>query len=293
MVRSESELEEAIKFAKDEKIAAFIMGGGSNLVVSDKGFNGVVIKIAPGSSGNQPMVKMKMENGNFFIECWAGESLASIVKLVSDGALSGLEWAAGIPGSLGGAVCGNAGAFGHTISDNVQSVRALELIDYRYRDFSLEKCDFSYRSSLFKKADNLVITSVVLKLSKGNKNEIEEEMRGIINKRTEKQPQGLASSGSFFENPAIKNKELAAKFEKDCNTKCKDGKIPAGWLIEEAGLKGKKIGDIKISDEHSNFLVNLGQGKAEDVVMLASVIKQKVRDELGVELKEEIKYVGF
>jgi UDP-N-acetylmuramate dehydrogenase len=311
-VRNEMELEEAIKFAKDKKIAAFIMGGGSNLVVGDKGFDGLVIKIASNSDGNQPKVKMKMENGNFFVECWAGESLASIVKLASDGAMTGLEWAAGIPGSLGGAVRGNAGAFGSCIGDNVESVKALDLsesviivedenqklnakgqnLNLKVKIFKNIACQFSYRNSVFKQKDNLVVVSVILKLYRGNKIEIENKIKKILAKRKEKQPQ-LASPGSYFENPVVKNPELIQKFENDCNIKCKDDKLPAGWLIDEVGLRGKKIGNIMVSEEHTNFLVNLGGGKAEEAVMLASLIKQKVRDELGVELKEEVKYVGF
>ncbi|MFA6048208.1 MAG: UDP-N-acetylmuramate dehydrogenase [Parcubacteria group bacterium] len=304
-VRNENELEEAIKYAKDQKIAAFIMGGGSNLVVSDKGFDGLVIKIAPNSDGSQPKVKMRMENRNFFIECWAGESFSSIVKLATDGALSGLEWAAGIPGSLGGAVRGNAGAFGGSISDNIESVRVLKLSDSQIiindadpnyklpiNNYENAECQFSYRDSIFKQKDNLVITSVVLKLGKGNKNEIEAKIKEILAKRKEKQPH-LASPGSYFENPIVENNQLIEKFEHDCNTKCRDSKIPAGWLIDEVGLRGKKMGNIQVSNEHANFLVNLGGGKAEEVVMLASLIKQRARDELGVELHEEVKYVGF
>ena len=307
-VRNEFELEEAVKYAKDNKIAAFIMGGGSNLVVSDNGFNGLVIKIAPSSNGKEPLVKMRMENGNFFIECWAGESLASIVKLTCDGALSGLEWAAGIPGTLGGAVRGNSGAFGSCMGELVENAKALYLSENiivvrdeeqsasqptKFKSFNNAGCQFAYRSSIFKQKDSLVVTSVVLRLGKGNKNEIEEKMREIIKKRTEKQPQGLASPGSFFQNPIVSNPELVMKFEKDRNIKCKDNKIPAGWLIAEAGLLGKKIGSIQVSEEHGNFLVNLGGGKAEEVIMLASLIKQKVRDELDVQLLEEVKYVGF
>jgi len=311
-VRNEQELEEAIKYAKDQKIAAFIMGGGSNLVVSDKGFPGLVIKIAPSSDGKQPKVKMRMENGNFFIECWAGESLGSLVKLASDGALSGLEWAAGIPGSVGGAVRGNAGAFGSWMGNNIETVNIFNISDnpiiiidesqnsnlktqnhnLKLKTFSNEECKFSYRNSIFKQKDNLVVTSITLKLSKGDKKEIETKIKEILTKRKEKQPH-LASPGSYFENPIVENKQLIEKFEHDCNTKCRDSKIPAGWLIDEVGLRGKKIGNIQISEEHANFLVNLGGGTAEEVIMLTSLIKQKVRDELGVELREEVKYVGF
>jgi UDP-N-acetylmuramate dehydrogenase len=291
-VKNEHELEEAIKYAKEQKIAAFIMGGGSNIVVNDKGFDGLVIKIVSSSNGNQPQVKMKMENGNIFIECWAGESLASLVKLASSGSLAGLEWAAGVPGTLGGAIRGNAGAYGGSIADVIESVRVLDLDDMRVTNYNLEKCQFKYRSSTFKENEYLVVLSAILRFGKGDKSELESKIKDTISKRSANYPK-FPSAGSFFQNPVVSDLELRARFEKEANCQCKDEKIPAGWLITEVGLKGKKVGNIQVSEEHGNFLVNLGGGKAEEVVMLSSLIKQKVRDELGVQLSEEVKYVGF
>lgn len=292
-VRSEQDLEEAIKFAKEKKIAAFIMGGGSNLLINDKGFDGLVIKIASLAEGSRPKVKMKMENGNFFIECWVGESMVSLVSLAAESSLTGLEWAAGLPGSLGGAIRGNAGAFGPSTGDMIERVRIMDLTDFRYKDFSQDQCEFSYRNSIFKKNDNLVVVSATMKFQKGNKQEIEAKTKEILSKRKMVQPQNHFSAGSFFKNPVVNNVDLIQKFENDTNTKCQNNKIPAGWLIAEAGLQNKKIGEIQVSGKHSNFIVNLGGGKAEDVVMLVSIIKQKVRDEFEIELEEEVKFVGF
>jgi len=117
-------------------------------------------------------------------------------------------------------------------------------------------------------------------------------MQEIIKVRTEHQPKGF-SSGSFFQNPVTENQELIAGFEKDTGAKARDGVIPAGWLIEEAGFKGKKIGGVMVSEKHANFFINDGTGTAEDVVILAGIIKQKIREEFDTQIKEEIIYVGF
>lgn len=308
-VKNAGELIEAVQYAKENNLAAFVMGGGSNIVVSDNGFDGLVIKISSVSGSGHPAIKMRMENGNYFIECWTGENLGSLIKLASDSSLTGLEWAAGIPGTVGGAVRGNAGAFGGCMADVIESVSFIDLEDSsiiknqksnsknindksKVKILSGRKCDFSYRNSVFKQKENLVIVSVVLTLIKGDKKEIESKIRNIAAKRTDRYPR-LPSAGSFFQNPVVNNPELVTRFERDINDKCKDNKVAAGWLISEVGLQGRKIGQIQISDEHNNFLINLGGGTAADVVMLASLIKQKVRDELGVQLIEEVKYVGF
>jgi UDP-N-acetylmuramate dehydrogenase len=293
-IKNESELEEAVQYAKNNNLPAYVIGGGSNILFSDKGFAGLVIRLISQSNGNQPIVKMRMEKGSYFLECWAGENLSSILKIVSESSLSGLEWAAGIPGTVGGAVRGNAGAFGSDMSKTVETVGVLEISNFKLKISScnLNDCGFSYRGSVFKENDNLIITSVVLKLQKGNKTEIETKVKENIRKRIEKQPKGL-SAGSFFKNPVCKDEGLRSQFETDTGLKCKDDKIPAGWLIAEAGFLGKKVGDIQVSENHGNFVINLGNGKAEEVIMLSSMIKQKIREKFNIQLVEEIQYVGL
>lgn len=299
-VNSEEALCETVEYAKDNNIAAFIMGGGSNVLFSDKGFDGLVIRLISKNNGNQPIVKMRMENGSFYLECWAGENLSNILKLAAESSLTGLEWAAGIPGTIGGAVRGNAGAFGSDVSQTVENVRALEIPNSKFQissksqisNYKLKDCAFSYRDSIFKEKGNLIIISVVLKLKKGNQAEIEAKIKENIEKRTEKQPGGM-SAGSFFKNPVCKDEKLIKQFETDTGLVYKDDKIPAGWLIAEAGFLGKKVGSIQVSENHGNFVVNLGNGKAEEVIMLASMIKQKIREEFNIQLAEEVQYVGF
>lgn len=286
-VKTEEDLKEAVKYARDNKLKIFILGGGANILVSDKGFNGLVIRI----------INTACSMRDTYIECGSGALLSKIVSEALKNSLSGLEWAAGIPGSVGGAVRGNAGAFGGCMADVVDKVEAIEAetnqkFNSKVKILTSKDCKFGYRDSIFKHNNNLIIASVVLNLQKGDGNKIENEIKRIIEKRMKGLPKE-PSAGSFFKNPVVKDSQVIADFEKETKAKCEDGKVPAGWLIREAGLSGKKIGGIKVSEKHANFVINTGQGKAQEVVILASLIKQKIRQKFNLELEEEVKYVGF
>jgi UDP-N-acetylmuramate dehydrogenase len=233
VAKNKTELIEAILTAKKLKLPFFILGGGSNILVSDKGFSGLVIKF--------------------------GQPLSSYVP-------KGLEWAVGIPGTIQGAVCGNAGAFGKSMKDVVEEVEVLDVKDLRFKIYDLRDCKFGYRDSIFKHKKNLIILSVKIKSRKSNPQKIKQYLE--YRKRT--QPLNLPSAGSIFKNP--------------------EG-FAAAQLIEECGLKGKKVGNVKISEKHANFIVNLGQGKAEDVKKLIKLIKKEVKKKFGVTLKEEIQFL--
>ena len=263
--KNEEEISGAVKFAEEKKLPVFVLGGGSNILVSDKGFDGVVIRLR-----NSQLVIRNL----------------------------------GIPGMVGGAVWGNAGAPWGSMADCVESVKVLDKKDLRFKIYDLKKCDFEYRNSIFKRNSNLVILSVSLKLKKGKKEESEKRVKEILAQRKEKQPMDFPSSGSFFANPTIKDQKVISEFERETNTKVKDNKnlyqnsgsevkIPAAYLIEEAGLKGKKIGGAQVSEKHANFLVNAGNAKAEDFIILAAVIKTRVRNKFGIQLREEVQMVGF
>ena len=291
--KSEEEILEALEFAQEKKLPFFVLGGGSNVLVSDKGFDGLVIKISkfPPTGDHPQGDKIKDTK----IDCDAGCSLSKIVSESVKAGLTGLEWAAGIPGTVGGAVRGNAGAYGGTMADSVKSVRALEISNFKNED-----CGFDYRDSIFKHNQNFIILSVELKLKKGDKAESEKKIKEILAKRKEKQPMEFPSPGSFFKNPrliggqaVVKNKDLIKQFETDTGQKIRDDKIPAPWIIEEAGLKGKKIGGAMVSEKHANFIVNTGNATAENVIMLAAIIKTKVRNKFGIQLQEEVQLVGF
>lgn len=283
-IKNEEEIGEALNYAKENDLKVFILGGGSNLLISDDGFDGLVIR----------MQNMACQVLNERIECGAGINLSEVVSLAIKESLAGLEWAAGIPGTIGGAIRGNVGAHGGEIANNIELVKVME-VGGEIKEYKKENCEFGYRSSIFKEKGDLIIISVILRLEKGQEEEIKKKVKEIIEKRSKSihpNPKE-SSSGSFFKNPKVDDGKLIARFEKETGQKTCDSKIPAGWLIDEVGLRGKKIGQVMISHEHANFLVNLGGAKAQDVVILASFIKMKVRDELGVELKEEVQYVGF
>ena len=274
--KNEAELLEALDFANKNSLEIFMLGGGSNILFSDKGFSGLVIKMQESKEDRY----------------WAGNSLAGLVSFFKENSFTGLEWAVGIPGTIGGAVRGNAGAYGGQMADNIESVQVLNLENKKIINYSCADCQFAYRNSIFKKKKELIILSVRLRFEKGEQEEIERKTREIIAKRTAALPKGF-SAGSFFQNPIVLNEEVIARFEKETGAKAREGKVPAGWLIDAVGLGEKKIGGVMVSEVHANFIVNTGNAKAEDVVMLASLIKQKVRHEFSVQLKEEIMYAGF
>lgn len=283
LTKTKREILEAIKWAKKRNIPFFILGGGSNVLFSDEGFRGVVIKIQ----------NTKYEIKKTKIVAEAGCPLQKIVKESVQRGLAGLESLAGIPGTLGGAIRGNAGAFGTEIKDFLEKVKILEVKDRQSKIFELKRkdCQFGYRESIFKEKPNWIILEATLKLKKGNKTKIEEKMKEILKIRKEKQPLEYKSAGSIFKN--IPLKDLPKTIIKKFSEKIKNGYLPAGALIEAAGLKGKKIGGAKISEKHANFIVNFKGAMAKEVVALIELVKKEIKEKFNIELQEEIELVGF
>jgi UDP-N-acetylmuramate dehydrogenase len=277
----------AIEMAKELNLPFFVIGGGSNVLISDKKYNGLVIKI------KNSRCQIKSCNSGFLVFTGAGLPLKNLVKNLLDAHLEGLEWAWGIPGTIGGAIYGNAGAFGHSIGDFVKEVFVLDTKDLKIKRFSKKECQLSYKKSIFKEKKNLIIVEAVLELKSKTKKPNKEGIKKILETRAEKHPLDFPSAGSIFKNPRlrIRNSELIDKFPKlkEFNKK---GEIPAGFLIEKAGLKGKRIGDAKISEKHANFIINLGKAKAKDVLELIGLIKKKVKEKFQIELEEEIQHLG-
>ncbi len=232
----------AIKLAKKMKLPFFVLGGGSNLLVADRGYKGLVIKF--------------------------GQPLSSYVT-------KGLEWAVGIPGTLQGAVYGNAGAFGESMKDVVESVEVFNTKTEKIKNFKNKDCQFSYRNSIFKKEKNLIILSVKIKTKKSNPQKIKQ----YLEHRKKTQPLNFPSAGSVFKNPCLIGRQAPG--------------LSAGELIDKCGLKGKKIGNVKISEKHANFIVNLGGGEAKDVIKLIKLIKREVEKKFKVILEEEIQYLSY
>ncbi|MBM7581556.1 UDP-N-acetylmuramate dehydrogenase [Caldicoprobacter guelmensis] len=238
-----------------------VMGNGSNLLVRDKGIRGVVIKIAGTFNG------IWVEGCR--IRAQSGALLSVLSKKALQAELRGLEFASGIPGTLGGAIAMNAGAYGGEMKDVVEWVKVM---DYQGEELCLTNAEleFGYRTSIVQKK-GFIVLEAGLALSPGNFEEIRETMVDLTRKRQEKQPLSLPSAGSVFMRPP--------------------GHF-AGKLIEDVGLKGFRIGDAQVSEKHAGFIVNLGNATAKDVLDLIEFIQQKVREKYGVELKPEIKVVG-
>ncbi|MFA6097625.1 MAG: UDP-N-acetylmuramate dehydrogenase [Candidatus Paceibacterota bacterium] len=290
IAKTSEELREALEFADKNKIKHFILGGGSNLLVADKGFDGLVIKY--GISGAKYL-------GDEIIEANAGTFLTSLITEAIKNNLKGLEWAAGIPGTVGGAICNNSGAYRSSMSENIIELNVLERNErsgsWIEKKMKKEDCVYEYRNSIFKQNKKYIILKAKFKLEKGNAEESKKLILEHIGDRAKKQPLSFPNAGCIFKNPVMDEKYMAKAFEEYPELKniSKGRCIPVWWFINTLKLSGKNIGGVEISEKHGNFLINTSNGKAEDVVILISLIKQKVRDNFGVQLHEEIEYVGF
>ncbi len=262
--KSKEELIKAIKFAQSAKLPFFILGGGSNLLVSDKGYNGLVIKCQMSNVKCQN----KMSNVKI-IEAETGAELGDLVKLAAKNNLTGLEWAAGIPGTVGGAVHNNVAAFDNSMADVVKSVEVFDVSESKIKNIEAKSCNFGYKETIFKKNKNLIILSCILQLKPGKAKEIEQEIKHFLDYREKNHPLKFPSAGCIFKNPSG---------------------VSAGELIEKCGLKGRKSGGAMISEKHANFIVNLDGAQAKDVLSLINLIKKEVKNKFNVELKEEIQY---
>lgn len=257
-VDNAEDLKKVIQKALELNLQFIVIGGGSNILFSSKGYNGLVIVF---KSNNTFSI-----NDNL-IEVDASVSLNYLINKLNN--YTGLEWAVGIPGTVAGAINGNAGAFGGEMSELIKQVKVLEVKDNQIieKNFSKEDCKFSYRNSIFKNNSNLIIASAILELKKDSEENVKQKIKNNLSKRMSKQPKGF-SIGSIFKNGED---------------------FSAGELIEKAGLKGLQIGDAKISDEHANFIINLGEATSDDVLELIKIIKKEVKEKFSIDLEEEIK----
>lgn len=257
-----------------------ILAGGSNVLVADDGFSGLIIKIRGG----------KLDVDGSVVEAEAGTSLAGVMARTASEGLSGLEWAAGIPGTVGGAIFGNAGSFGSSMSNVISSVDVYNPKKDEVITLSNRDCDFDYRNSAFKK-DNLIILKCRLNLFKDDPDRIVRTISGNLRHKRENHPSGYLSAGCVFKN--IDKKSIKATDDRFLKDMARLDKIPVGFLIQEAGFKGHNIGDAIVSDRHANFIVNKGNARAEHISYLIDMIKNKVENQFGVVLEEEIRYIGF
>jgi UDP-N-acetylmuramate dehydrogenase len=282
-VETVAELREALLFAQRELLPFAILGGGSNLLVSDHGYDGVVIRM------RLPKVTVSGER----VTAEAGVDLTALVHQTAQWGLSGMESLAGIPGLVGGAVRGNAGAYGSCIGEVTETVQALHAGTLELLVLEREACNFSYRDSRFKREPDLIVVSVDLVLRRGDPEQISSKVAATIAKRTARNLQCDRSVGSFFMNPVVADPELVRSFESEQQVVCREGRIPAGWLIDRAGLRNRRVGGAMVSARHANYLINTGSASAEEMLRLARLIKSEVREAMGVELREEVSSLGF
>ena len=251
----------AIEIFKAHNIPYFIMGRGSNLLVRDKGIRGGVIKLADGFS------KAKVTDRQ--IQAQAGILLSSLSNLALRAELTGLEFTSGIPGTLGGAVAMNAGAYGGEIKDLIDKVIVLDE-NRKVLSFTNSEMNFGYRKSIVQNT-KMIVLEVYMTLEKGNYQESKEKIKELTKRRREKQPLNYPSAGSTFKRPVG---------------------YYAGKLIQDSGLKGMRVGNAQISELHSGFIINMGDATADDVIKLNEKVKTRVYDRYGVNLEPELKIIG-
>ena len=284
IAKTKDDLVKALEAAKKLKLPVFILGGGSNLLISEKGFKGLVIKV--------DISDVNFNGNNAFVG--AGENITKLAYLSADRGLSGLEWAAGMPGTVGGAVYGHAQAFGTKISAVVKSIEAINLKTLKIVSLTKEQCNFSLKNSIFKKNKNLVIVSAILEFKNQDVSKVKNQIKEFLEYRKSKHPTNFPSAGSVFVNPElkIKNKKLLEKFPELAGFNEK-GIIPAGYLIAKSGLAGRKIGNAQISEKHSNFIINLGGADSKCVMGLIKLAQRKVKKNFGINLEPEVQFIGF
>lgn len=267
--------EDLQKIFSDIDMPFRILGGGSNTLISDKYFNGLTIVYKT----DKPKILINDMGCSGIINVEACVLFSFLIAKLKS--FTGLEWGVGIPGTIGGAINGNAGAFNESIADSVSSVEVLE-IGKGIKKMKKKDCGFGYRTSIFKNNPNLIILSAELNLSKGSSTK---KIKENFEKRKNSNPKGF-SIGCIFKNHYGEiNFKKYPQFKEFYEKK---GYISAGMLIEECGLKGFSIGDAKISSEHANFIINLKNAKSENVLKLINFIKKEIKNKFLVNLEEEI-----
>ena len=258
---TDEQLASIIKKCKEDNTKPFIIGNGSNMLISDKGLDTVVINMC------RPDPKIELVNGDTVV-CDAGATMSKVCNFALENGLTGLEFAFGIPGSAGGAAYMNAGAYGGEMKDVLVECRHIDS-DGNFGSLKGEELGLAYRTSAYEH-NGYIITTLVMKLSKGNKDEIRAKMQELLQRRKDKQPLEYPSAGSTFKRP--------------------EGYF-AGALIEGCGLKGYSVGGAQVSEKHAGFVINKGDASAKDVLDLIKYIQDKVLSEKGVMLEPEVRLI--
>lgn len=258
--RNYRECAEVLQLARQAAIPVTFLGAGSNVLVADEGIRGLVIQTTDWREVTWEGCR---------VTAGAGTLISSLSRAAAERGLTGLEYAVGIPGSLGGAVIMNAGAYGYALEQVIEKVKSLDEKG-RLREYTKTELALGYRTSIFKKKKELIVEAT-LYLKPGEAEVIKETMKGYLNTRREKQPLEMPSAGSVFKNTGR----------------------GAGRLVEAVGAKGWRVGDAQVSEKHANFIINLGEAKATDVLTLISEVQRAVKRQFNVDLETEIVCLGF
>jgi UDP-N-acetylmuramate dehydrogenase len=317
-VRAENEgdVVEALEFASDKGLEIFVLGGGSNILVADAGFDGLVLQIALAGVAYDPF------DDSTLVTAMAGENWDMLVKSCVNSGLAGLECMSGIPGSVGGTPVQNVGAYGQEVAETIETVRCLDRLTGQIVELSNPQCGFTYRTSIFNSTERgrYIVVSAAYRLTRGGEpriayKDLAERFNGdeptlhdvrkaVLEIRRAKSmvideadPNSL-SAGSFFKNPVVTKPQLddlRSRFMDMPSFVFGDGyKVPAAWLIENAGFyKGYRLGNAGISANHTLAIINTGGATAADVIALKNIIQTKVLEEFGVALQPEPVFVGF
>lgn len=277
----------ALRAARSSGLPWLVLGAGSNVLVSDRGFDGIVIRPAGGAI-SRLSDRLRVD---------AGLPMAAAAAEAMRAGLSGFEWAVGVPGTVGGSVRGNAGCFGGEMADVVRSVTVFNAAAGAIEEWSSDAVEFGYRDSVFKHRPELVVLAATIGLQPGDPDEGQRRIRDYTARRAHTQDIGSQSAGCMFKNVPWHRRDIdrerIVSHLPDLPPSGTVSGIPAGFLVDRAGLKGRRIGGARISERHGNFFLNTGGASAEDVVMLASLAKEHVHRRFGILLEEEIQLVGF
>jgi UDP-N-acetylmuramate dehydrogenase len=257
-----------------------VIGDGTNLIVSDAGFPGIVLRF----TARHIHCQAKTARAH------AGAELQTLVDSCIDLGLKGLETMTGIPGSVGAAVYGNAGAYGHSIEERIQHVRFFDGAEVRV--FNKAECEFHYRESVFKRHKDWIIFSAELEMDLAPAEELRKTADEIFQIRLAKYPPTMKCAGSIFKNLILA--ELPVEVRRQIPERViREGKAPSAYFLEEVGAKGMRSGDIQVADYHANLIYNSGQGTARQLCEIIGELKSRVHERFGLELEEEVQYVGF
>jgi len=276
----EASFAQALAIVRTSGLNSVVIGGGTNLIVSDEGFRGVCMRLTGDRIGAD----------GFRVESQCGATLQALVDFTVAKGLKGIETMTGIPGSVGAAVYGNAGAYGHSIQERVRSVRFLDRDTTA--EFTNAECGFRYRESVFKSNKHWIILSVVLEMEAADAEELRQTSERILTTRNAKYPPEMRCAGSIFKNFLLS--ELPARVVAEIPPKVIiEGKVPSAWFLEQVGAKGMRQGGIEVAGYHANLIYNAGGGTARELLQIVSELKDRVRRRWDIPLEEEVQYVGF